>query len=90
VVFGVRRALHGPKGVRAGWPVSAPKEVPADMGEPRRGRGRPHKPTVPVPSWPLITGELELPKNAFKRSGEVSRADYGRRPARPETFVYGR
>jgi hypothetical protein len=72
--------------------MSAAKDPPVDAGsgEPRRGRGRPHKPSIPVPSWPVITGELELPRNAFKRAGEVVEDDYGRRPTRPETFIYAR
>jgi hypothetical protein len=61
----------------------------AEGEAPRRGRGRPHKPVEPVPSWPPVTGELELPRNAFK-AGEVSLPDYGRGPTRPATFVYGR
>lgn len=59
------------------------------QGEPeKRGRGRPHKPAVPPPSWPVITGELEMSPWAFKRTGEVIEADTGRVPTRPATFVY--
>lgn len=60
------------------------------VGEPRRGRGRPQKPEVPPPPWPTITGEMQLLSDAFKRAGEVVEGDFGRAPAKPATFVYGR
>lgn len=53
-----------------------------------RGRGRPRKPDVPVPSWPVITGEMQLLHDAFKRAGEVVEVEVGRVPMKPETFVH--
>lgn len=59
-------------------------------GAEKRGRGRPTKPAVPPPSWPVITGEMELLHDAFKRGGEVIEADIGRAPLKPATFIYRR
>lgn len=59
-----------------------------EVAEETRGRGRPRKPDVPVPSWPVITGEMQLLRDAFKRAGEVVEVEVGRVPMKPETFVH--
>ena len=59
-----------------------------EVAEEPRGRGRPRKPDVPVPSWPVITGEMELLHDAFKRAGEVEEVEIGRAPMKPATFIY--
>ena len=67
---------------------SEDRQEVVEVVEETRGRGRPRKPDVPVPSWPVITGEMQLLHDAFKRTGEVESVEIGRAPMKPPTFIY--